>query len=181
MKRLAVLYDMKGGFCVSCRHWLAGQPKFVEMDFLPARSAESARRLPGLEKPGDRDEVIVVGDDGSVWRGAKAFLMCLWALEEYRDWSLTLSRPTLLPLARTAVAIPGSLRKRLSSWLGLRSEESTLATLRTVHIPRCAGEAERSGDAAVAAPPGEGIPAARLPEGRPAERFGPGVELGGSR
>ena len=39
MNRLTLLYDAKCGFCVTCRHWLGQQPKFLEMDFVPARSA----------------------------------------------------------------------------------------------------------------------------------------------
>ena len=146
MKRLTVLYDARCGFCVTCRQWLARQPKFVEMEFVPCRSAESARRLPGLERAGEAEELVVVSDDGEVWRGARAWIVSLWALEEYREWSLRLAVPAFMPLARGLFALVGSQRRRLSGWLGLRAEESVLEELQAMAAPRCAGLAEVAGD-----------------------------------
>ena len=59
MKRLTVLYDSRCGFCVKCRWWLVAQPKFVEMDFLPAGSAQAVDRFPGVLRRGeDRKSVV---------------------------------------------------------------------------------------------------------------------------
>ena len=141
MKRLTILYDSQCGFCVTCRQWLARQPKFVDIDFVPARSAESARAFPGLE--GDvAEELIAVSDEGEVWKGSKAWIMALWALAEYREWALTLSSPALMPLARADFAVVGSQRRRLSGWLGLKAEEEVVDDLKKMCVPRCATDGE---------------------------------------
>src|SRR5262245_35931930 len=141
MTHLTLLFDAKCGFCVTCRNWLDRQPKFVEMDFVASHSAESARRFPGLEAPGEAEELVVVADTGEVWRGAKAWLMSLWALAEYREWAERLATPALMPLARALFAVVGSQRKRLSGWLGLKPEDAVVEELRKMCVPRCAAEA----------------------------------------
>ncbi|MEK7469068.1 MAG: DCC1-like thiol-disulfide oxidoreductase family protein [Planctomycetota bacterium] len=140
MTRLTLLYDAKCGFCVTCRHWLGLQPKFVEVDFVPARSAASAKQFPGLELPEQPEELTVVADTGEVWKGTKAWLISLWALVEYREWAERLSTPALMPLARGLFAVVGSQRKRLSGLLGLKAEDDVIEELRNVHVPRCTSD-----------------------------------------
>jgi predicted DCC family thiol-disulfide oxidoreductase YuxK len=117
MKRLTVLYDASCGFCIGCRHWLERQPKLIALAFVPCQSAEARSRFPKLAERAE--ELVVVSDDGGVYRGAKAFLMCLYALEDYREWSLRLAQPALLPIARRAFEQLSHNRKDLSRWLGL--------------------------------------------------------------
>jgi predicted DCC family thiol-disulfide oxidoreductase YuxK len=138
MKKLTVLYDAQCGFCVKCRWWLVEQPKYVEMEFLPCGMAEAARRFPGVVKPGEVEELIVVSDEGGVYRGTRAWIMCLYALKEYREWALRLSHPALRPLARGAFALVSASRKKLSSWLHLAPEAEIVQELRKADPPRCA-------------------------------------------
>ena len=143
MNQLTVLYDAYCGFCVRCRWCLVHQPKFVEMDFCPAGSAEAQRRFPELSAPGAVDELLVVDDEGGVYRGAQAWLMCLWALVEFREYADWLSQPALLPLARGAFAMVSSSRKKISQWLGLKPEAEMIEELRQAEPPRCAPTSER--------------------------------------
>ena len=68
--------------------------------------------------------------------------MTLWALQEYRAWSLRLARPGLLPLARNAFEMVSSNRHVLSRILRLKSErdvaEALTKTLGPADRPRCA-------------------------------------------
>jgi len=139
MKKLTILYDANCGFCVKCRWWLVEQPKYVEMEFLPAAMAEAVRRFPELAAPGEEEELIVVSDEGGVYRGTAAWIMCLWALVEYREWSLRLSNPALMPLARGAFALVSASRKKLSSWLHLAPEAELATELSKADPPACAG------------------------------------------
>src|SRR3712207_4295280 len=45
------------------------------------------------------NELVVVADSGQVWIGPPAFLLCLWALRDWRSWSYRLSTPALAPHA----------------------------------------------------------------------------------
>ena len=138
LERLNVLYDADCGFCGRARTWLSGQPQLVELEFLPRDAPEVPARFPGLE-PG-HDELVVVDDQGGVYRGPDAFLMCLFALENYRAWSLRLSSPELRPLARKGLELVSSQRHRINDWLGLKSDREVARSLDAAvgrGSPRC--------------------------------------------
>ena len=133
MKKLHILFDSSCGVCWRCRGWLQAQPSFLELEFIPARSPECTRRFPDVVKEKTEcmwdsgkqnpDDLIVISDEGGVYRGASAFIMCLYALEDYREWSEWLARPTLLPVARQAFELLSKNRWVLSQWLHIGGEE----------------------------------------------------------
>jgi len=141
MKRLTVLYDASCAFCVRCRRWLLAQPQLLELDFVAARSPEAARRFPEIEHEAETDELLVVSDEGGVYRGARAWIMCLYALAEYREWSLRLARPALLPFARRAFEATSRNRRRLTRLLRLGSDEQVASTLAGAAEAACRGTA----------------------------------------
>jgi predicted DCC family thiol-disulfide oxidoreductase YuxK len=121
MRRLTVIYDAGCGFCVRCRDWLEKQPAFLELECIWSRSHEAATRFPGLVGPGTA-ELVVIDDEGGVYRGARAWIMCLYALRDYREWSLSLASPALFPFARRAFELVSASRGFLSRLLGLSPE-----------------------------------------------------------
>src|SRR5713226_9690474 len=122
MEKLTVLYDAWCGFCVSCRRWLEAQPAYVPLEFIPAGSAAALRAFPDLATTQEPAELVAVDSDGAVYRGAHAWIMCLYALREYREWAQFLSRPTLLPFSRQAFELLSRNRKEISDRLGLLPE-----------------------------------------------------------
>ena len=102
MRALSVLYDETCGFCVSCARWLGAQRTWVGLECLPAGGEAAARRFPELRRSASKEELVVVDDEGGVYRDTHAWLMVLWALEDYRAWAQRLSRPALMPLAPTS-------------------------------------------------------------------------------
>lgn len=135
MEKLTVLYDATCGFCVKCRWWVQMQPKYIEVEMLPSGGPDALARYPELT--GTKEELIAVDDQGGIYRGTAAWVMCLWALEEYREWAERLSSPALMPLARGAFAILSGSRKKLSKWFGLASEETLVEEFRRALPPRC--------------------------------------------
>ena len=115
MDTLTVLYDARCNLCSHLRAWLEAQPAYVQLAFVPAGSPEAQRRFPALDHAATTSELTVIGDDGAVYIEAKAFLMCLWALRDYRAWSLRLSSPDMLPLARRVVLWVAQNRFRFGS------------------------------------------------------------------
>src|SRR5271165_5173093 len=88
MEKLYVLYDARCGLCSWAKRWLMQQPAIVHLSFIPAGSVLAGRLFPGLCQPGDpEEELVVVSDEGGVYREGNAWIMCLFALEEYRDWA----------------------------------------------------------------------------------------------
>lgn len=133
MRTLYVLYDPRCGLCTQAKHWLLGQRAFVRLRLL-ATGSEQARRLFPTLPPG---ELAVVDDAGRAWLGDHAFLMCLWALRDYRGWARRLSSPVLRPLARQAFAAISRNRRGLSELLGLRSEAALRERLQEEILPPC--------------------------------------------
>ena len=117
-----MLYDGTCAFCVRCAHWLQQQRMIIPLECLPSGGEAAARRFPELPLAGAPEELRVVDDEGGVYRDTHAWLMALWALEDYREWALRLSHPSLLPLARNAFELLSSNRKKLSGWLRLGDE-----------------------------------------------------------
>ena len=117
MKSLYVLFDAECELCVRCRNWLAQQPVFVPLIFIAFQSDEAQRRFPGIDalKPGE--QLLVISDEGAVYRGAHAWIMCLWALENYREHAQKLAHPVLLPLAKAVCELLSRNRFFLSDAL----------------------------------------------------------------
>lgn len=123
MTRLLVYYDSGCGMCSRLAQWLREQRQLVPLECAP--------------KPRGASDLTVLSDTGDVWLGDSAWLIVLWALEEYRDWAYRLARPELLPLARHAFAMISKNRTALSNWFGLKSDEELAGRLREVSLPGC--------------------------------------------
>ena len=126
MQKLFILYDERCGLCRWARRWLERQPAFLELEFLPADHEETRRRFPALASQGRPDELVVVSDEGGVYRGGSAWVMVLYALRDYREWSLRLGSTALLPLARPMFQLLSTHRGALSRWLRLDADDATL-------------------------------------------------------
>ncbi|MCX6608844.1 MAG: hypothetical protein NTV52_35345 [Acidobacteria bacterium] len=109
MTSLTLHYDAQCGLCSSMRNWIQSQRHALPLHFLP--------------KPPEERNLTVIADTGEVWQGDSAWLMVLWALEDYRSWSYRLSSPALLP--------------QLCSWLGLKADADLVYKLQQVELPSC--------------------------------------------
>lgn len=160
MTRLTVLYDANCGLCRRARQWLELQPKFLALEFIPKGSDHARDRFPGLSS--GPDELIAVSDDGSVYRGERAWIMCLYALREYREWATRLAAPALLPLARTAFQLISENRVRISRLFRLYTDEGVARELQNWQKAGCPIPLPRP---AIAAPAAQTAPRARAANG----------------
>ena len=104
MRYLTVLFDARCALCWRARAWLAAEPQYVELRFVAAASDQARFLFPDLDHATTLGELTVVSDQAEVFRGAKAWLMCLWALWRYRGLALDLASPRWMPLAKRFVA-----------------------------------------------------------------------------
>lgn len=111
---LTVLYDADCSLCRSARAWLERQPVHVPLRFVPAGSAHAVRLFPALDQRQALRDITVVDDRGKVYRGAKAWVVCLWATREHRERSRTLAKPALWPLAKRFVTWVSTHREGLA-------------------------------------------------------------------
>ena len=116
---LTILYDPSCGLCRRVHDWLEGQPKFIELVLIPVKSDQAMRRFPHLDHTPTLNDLTVVSDQGAVYYGPKAWLMVLWALCRYREWSYRLASPELLPTTRKVVSLVSQHRYQISRVAGL--------------------------------------------------------------
>jgi predicted DCC family thiol-disulfide oxidoreductase YuxK len=119
MSSLTVLYDQDCGLCRRAHEWLAQQTKLVELIFVPCASDEARRKYPELNHEFTKQDLTVIGENGAVFFGPKAWLMVLWALTRYREWSYRLSSPELLPTTKRVVSAISQNRYQISRATGL--------------------------------------------------------------
>ena len=125
MKVLYVLFDSRCGLCCRVKEWLQSQPAWIELRFVAAGSEESGRLFPTISTAGV--ELIVISDQGEVYTGDGSWIMCLWALVEYRELAYRFSSPLLLPLARSAFGAISRHRQDISEWLRREPSEQEIA------------------------------------------------------
>jgi predicted DCC family thiol-disulfide oxidoreductase YuxK len=113
---LTVYYDEACPVCVRCRDWMEGQVAFVPLRFVSCRSKEAVARGAGLA-PFLGAELVVVDHAGNAWVGPAAFVMCLWALENWRPWSYRLTGAGLAPMAERFFQTISKNRHGLASFL----------------------------------------------------------------
>lgn len=127
MNTLTIFYDARCGLCSRFRRWMLEQAAYVRLDFVPYDSPQALRLCPDLPHLRADQEIVVMGDDGSLWQGAPAWVTCLWALRDYREWSFRLATPGMLGIARKVVHWISGNRIGLSRLLRLRGDEALRA------------------------------------------------------
>lgn len=132
MKCLYVLFDDQCELCVRCRNWLMQQRAFVPLVFIAFQSGEAQRRFLGIDALKPEEQLLLISDEGAVYRGANAWIMCLWALENYRQHAQRLAHPALLPLAKLVCELLSRNRFFLSNAL-FRQEPHSAARKVAAH------------------------------------------------
>src|SRR5258707_14786988 len=138
MEKLYVLYDPKCELWERLKDWLLVQRSWLGLCMVPAGSDKAKNMFPGLEQIASADDLVVISDEGQVFLNNHAWIMTLYALEEYRDWACRLAHPLLLPLARQAFATISKNRHAFSRWLRVADTEALAGELRRVALEPCA-------------------------------------------
>ena len=134
MNKLYILYDASCGLCSHIVQWMSAQPATIACQFVAAGSDAAHRLFPTLRT--SASELVAVSDTGDVYRGDAAFIVCLYALDDFRRLSFRLARPALRPLAKRAFRMLSANRKSLSDLLGLESDADLAASLsQTPELP----------------------------------------------
>jgi predicted DCC family thiol-disulfide oxidoreductase YuxK len=140
MKRLFVLYDATCALCRRCRVWLSAQPAYVPLVFVPLQAVDLRERFRGIDRLQPERELVVISDTGEVWQGGAAWVMCLWALREHREWSQRLAHPLLLPLARRVCALISERRRDISRALRDDPAERLARRTQTTALEPCSAD-----------------------------------------
>lgn len=143
MKTLYVLYDERCAICKRLKEWLLVQRSWIGLSMVPAGSARAKAMFPALEQIAGASDLVVISDAGEVYLNNHAWIMCLYALEDYRYWAMRLASPLLLPLARQAFETLSKNRQAVSRWIG-RNEHDVAQELSGVSLEACPTETDKS-------------------------------------
>jgi len=146
VEKLYVLYDPRCELCRRLKEWLLAQRSWICLCVIAAGSAEAQRLFPELDRSATADDLVVISDAGAVYKNDRAWIMALYALEEYRNWAYRLAHPLLLPLARQAFAAISRNRHVLSQWLAGAEPQAVASELRQVKLEPCSISGETISD-----------------------------------
>jgi predicted DCC family thiol-disulfide oxidoreductase YuxK len=146
MEKLYVLYDPKCELCARLKDWLMAQRSWLGLAMVPAGSERAQRMFPELDKVATCNDLVVISDEGHVYLNNSAWIMTLYALEDYRDWACRLAHPMVAPFARQAFAMISKNRHAISRWLRLAPPEDLAGELRKVPLAPCAVPEETISD-----------------------------------
>jgi predicted DCC family thiol-disulfide oxidoreductase YuxK len=123
VRAIAVFFDQDCNLCRACRRWLQAQDKYFPVEFLPYQSRRALEVCPQLEQLNPEKEIVVMADNGQIYQGGSAWIMCLYALRRYRELSFKLAHPMLLPLAKKMCHIVSGRRMGLSKLFACSSRQ----------------------------------------------------------
>src|SRR5215813_11711724 len=146
MNTLYVLYDPKCELCQRLKDWLLLQPSWLRLCVVPAGSKKATEMFPTLDQIASTNDLVVISDEGQVYLNHRAWIMVMYALEEYRDWAPRLTHPLLMPLARQAFAAISKNRHAFSRWLLVADPEALAGEFRQVKLEPCAVDQETISD-----------------------------------
>jgi len=138
MKTLYVLYDPKCELCQRLKNWLLAQRCWLGLCVVPAGSEKAREMFPTLDQIASTNDLVVISDEGQVYLNDRAWIMAMYALEEYGDWARRLAHPLLMPLARQAFAAISKNRHAFSRWLRVADPEALAAEFRRISLEPCA-------------------------------------------
>ena len=138
MEKLYVLYDPKCELCQRLKDWLLIQRSWLGLAMVPAGSEKAQKMFPELNNVASCNDLVVISDDGQVYLNNSAWIMVLYALDDYREWACRLAHPMIAPFARQAFEMISKNRYAISRWLSHDRPEEIASELRKVPLAPCA-------------------------------------------
>ncbi|MFD8571994.1 thiol-disulfide oxidoreductase DCC family protein [Streptomyces sp. NPDC059639] len=114
VRRLTVLYDAECRLCTFVRNWLLKQRQLVPLDLVPAGHSRARALFPDLDHAATLSDITVIADGGQIYRGPAAWIVCMWALREYRPTAHRMATPAGMKVAKQVVL--GAARYREAQW-----------------------------------------------------------------
>ena len=137
LTQLEIIYDDRCALCQRCAAKLTTEPAYIKLKPISRTHAANHHQYKHLMQNIGQDEMVAVGNDGSVYRGEKAYLMCLWATRRWRKLSIRLSRPALRGAVRSACHLIARSRHLISGLISVDDDEQIATKLKQADPPRC--------------------------------------------
>lgn len=124
--------------CCTFHEWIARQARAFEIDFIPYQAAKAEVVFPGINTLDPAREMIVrIVADGVVYRGAEAWVMCLYSCVRHRHLAERLARPAMLAVAIRACRLLAANRHGLSKIFFRRKDREVRENLHNMAGDDC--------------------------------------------
>ncbi len=136
---IEVFYDGRCGMCCSFHEWINRQPRAFKIEFIPYQAAHAERIFPGLGTLDPAREMIVRTSEGQIFRGAEAWVWCLYSCANHQVAARRLGGPGLLPIAIQACRVLAANRHALSKVFFRSKDKRVREVLHQIEPPTCEG------------------------------------------
>lgn len=137
LEGIEVFYDGRCGMCCSFHEWIARQPRAFRIEFIPYQSPDAERVFPGLGTLDPAREMVVRTSRGEVFRGAEAWVWCLYSCANHQDSARRLAGPGLLPIAIHACRVLAANRHALSKVFFRSKDKQVRKALHRMNLAGC--------------------------------------------
>jgi predicted DCC family thiol-disulfide oxidoreductase YuxK len=134
---IEVFYDGRCGMCCSFHEWIARQPRAFRIEFIPYQSPDAERVFPGLGTLDPAREMVVRTSDHEIFRGAEAWVWCLYSCANHQDAARRLGGPELLPIAIHACRVLAANRHALSKVFFRSKDKLVREELHRMDVASC--------------------------------------------
>lgn len=137
VKKIEVFYDGRCGMCCSFHEWIHRQERAFKIDFVPYQAERAEEVFPGIHTLDPAREMIVRTETGEIYRGAEAWVMCLYSCANHRDLAKRLARPAMLAVAIRVCHLLAANRHGLSKVFFRRKDKEVRKTLHQMDLLEC--------------------------------------------
>ena len=137
LTRIEVFYDGRCGMCCSFHEWINRQPRAFEIAFIPYQAAKAERVFPGIGTLDPAREMIVRTSRNEIYRGAEAWVLCLFSCANHQTAARRLAGPGLLPVAIQACRVLAANRHALSKVFFRSKDRKVRDELHCMETPEC--------------------------------------------
>jgi len=136
--KIEVYYDGRCGMCCTFHEWVNHQARAFELNFIPYQAEEAEKIFPGVNTLDPAREMIVrVVDNGEIYRGAEAWVWCLYSCANYQKLAHRLAAPTMLAVAIRACRLLAANRHGLSKVFFRKKDREVQESLHRMVIKDC--------------------------------------------
>jgi len=140
IKGIEVYYDGRCGMCCTFHEWINRQPRAFAITFIPYQAPHAERVFPGLGTLDPAREMVVRTSEGEIYRGAEAWVWCLYSCANHQTAARRLAGPKWLPIAIQACRVLAANRHALSKVFFRRKDRKVKDELHTMEPLKCEGE-----------------------------------------
>lgn len=134
INKIEVYYDGRCGMCCTFHEWLNKQERATEVDFIPYQSERAVEVFPEILNLDPATEMVVRTDEGEIYKGAEAWVLCLHSCKAFQGVAHRMANPMLLPLAKKTCNLLAANRHKLSGVFFKKKNNEVVAELHDMEL-----------------------------------------------